>query len=180
MILLISCKSISQRSDSYYRSCINKKAQKNLNNGYGVEKDIFTLLKETESSLLKNEIIPDISNESYLKLVEFSFNNKEISLKIIANIKNDVNRNFFDFLSLSSFNFFSVCPDEVFKKVKDSNEKMNLRKRFTIYSELTAQGYNDEKKIIKLINETQNLSELETQRLTLLYFILINTGNNVP
>jgi hypothetical protein len=180
MMILISCKSISERSDSYYRSCINKKTQKKLNNGYGVEKDIFTLLKETESSLLKNKIIPDISNESYLKLVDFVFNDKETSLKIKTIIETNVNSNFFDFLSLSSLDFFSECPDEVFKKVKDSNEKMKLRKRFTIYAELTTQGFNNKEKFIELINETQNISELETQRLTLLHVILLNIGNNVP
>jgi len=62
----------------------------------------------------------------------------------------------------------------VFEKVKDNNEKMKLRKRFTIYAELATQGYNNEEKIIELINETQNFSELETERLTLFHVILMN------
>jgi len=116
MLLLISCKSISERSDSYYKSCINKKVQKKLNSGYGIKKDIFTLLKEAESSLLENKIIPDFSNESYLKLVDIAFNNKETSLKIIRNIKTNVNNDFFDFLSLSSLAFFPSALMKCLKK----------------------------------------------------------------
>lgn len=109
ILLLISCKSINEKSDSFYRNCLNEKTKKKLIDGYGVKKDIFTLLKEAEFSLLENKIIPDISKESYLKLTSIAFNDKQLSKKIATSVMSNVNDNFFNFLSLSSLYFFSEC-----------------------------------------------------------------------
>jgi hypothetical protein len=173
-LVLLGCKSINEKSDSFYRSCLNEKTKKKLIDGYGVKKDIFTLLKEAEFSLLENKIIPDVSKESYLKLTSIAFNDKLLSKKIATNVMSNVNNDFFNFLSLSSLDFFSECPAEVYNKVKDDNEKKKLSKRFTVYAELAAKGYNDEGMISELINETENFSESETQRLALLHLILMN------
>lgn len=162
-------------SEDYYKICVIERTQKKLIEGYGVKKDIFKLLQEAELSLLENKIIQNTSKESYLKLTEMAFNDEEISKKITASIKTNVGGNFFDLLSLTTLDFYSYCTEEVYSKETDDVKKTTLRKRFTIYANLMADGYKNETRIASLINESEKFSE--TERLVILHLILMNVWN---
>lgn len=174
--LIFGCGGVTQNKDYHYAYCINSKTQEKLIDGYGVEKDIFSLLKEAEVTLLENKIISDTSKESYLNLTNIAFNDNEKAEKIEKSIKNNVNNNFFDFLSLSSLDFYFECPESVYKKIPEGIEKEELKKRFTLYAELASRGYNNEKMISELVDSTKDFSTSETQRLTLLHLILMNVS----
>lgn len=169
----MGCKSMN--SEDVYKSCVIERTQKKLTEGYGIEKDIFKLLKEAELSLLENKIIQNTSKESYLKLMELTFNDKEISKQITESIKTNVNDNFFDFLFLTALDFYSACPEEVYSKEADDAKKTILRKQFTMYANLMADGYKNEISIAALINESKKFSE--TERLVILHLILMNLSN---
>ncbi len=172
--LIFGCGGVTQNKDYHYAYCINSKTQKKLTEGYGIKKDIFTLLKEAETVLLDTEIIADTGNASYLKLAEITFSNQEAALKTAAVIKTKVNNHFFDLLALCTLDFFSYCPYQVLEKIKNNDEKRILYQRFMLYDELTSQAYNNKEKIIELINEDQNLSAADTRRLTILNLLLLN------
>jgi hypothetical protein len=170
---LFGCKQIN--SDAIYKKCIVDKTQQKLTEGYGIEKDIFNLLEEAELSLLESKIIQNISKESYLKLTEINFNDDEISKKITASIKMNVDDNFFDLLSLTTLDFYSSCAEEVYSKETNTTNKATLRKRFTIYANLMADGYKNQQSIVALINNSEKFSE--TERLVILHLILMNVSN---
>jgi|GEM_PF-2506642 len=170
---LSGCK--SKNSFLIYKKCIIDKTQQKLTDGYGNEKDIFKLLEEAELSLLENKIIQNKNKESYLKLTEIAFNDGEISKKIMTDIKSNVDNNFFDLLSLTTLDFYSSCPEEVYSKETDDLKKTTLRKRFTMYANLMADGYKNETRIASLINESEKFSE--TERLVILHLILMNLSN---
>ncbi|HRE76276.1 MAG TPA: hypothetical protein PLL09_00485 [Flavobacterium sp.] len=170
---LSGCKSMD--SDVIYKKCIVDKTQQKLTEGYGIEKDIFNLLEEAELSLLESKIIQNISKESYLKLTEIIFNDDEISKKITATIKTNVDDNFFDLLSLTTLDFYSSCPEEVYNNETEDARKNILRKRFTIYANLMADGYKNQQSIVALINNSEKFSEIE--RLVILHLILMNVSN---
>ncbi|MBA4154306.1 hypothetical protein [Flavobacterium sp.] len=171
--LLSSCKSIN--SDDYYKDCVNNKTQKILYDGHGIKKDIFSILKETEQLLLDEKIIHDFKKESYLKLTVIAFHNNEESKKIATKIRTKINDNFFDLLSLTTLDFYSSCPEEVYNKEISDAKKNILRKRYTIYSYLMADGYKNEIRIASLINQSEKFSEIE--RLVILHLILMNISN---
>lgn len=174
-LLLFSCFSSgckSMNSDDIYKNCVVYKTQKKLTQGYGIDKDIFTLLEEAELSLLKSKTIQNISKESYLKLTEMAFNDEEISKKTTASIKTNVDDNFFDLLFLTTLDFYSSCPEEVYNNETDNAKKNTLRKRFTIYTNLIEDGYKNEIRIASLINESEKFSKIE--RLVILNLILLN------
>ncbi|UPQ80218.1 hypothetical protein M0M57_05125 [Flavobacterium azooxidireducens] len=162
-------------SEDIYKSCVIDRTQQKLIEGYGVKKDIFKLLEEAELSLVESKVIQNTSKESYLKLMELTFNNEEISKKITASIKTNVGGNFFDLLSLTTLDFYSYCPEEVYSKEADDVNKTILRGRFTIYANLMADGYKNEIRIASLINESEKFSE--TERLVILHLILMNVPN---
>ncbi|RAR48088.1 hypothetical protein [Flavobacterium lacus] len=170
---LSGCK--SKNSEDNYKSCVIERTQKKIIEGYGVKKDIFKLLEEAELSLLENKIIQNKNKESYLKLNEMAFNDEEISKKIMTDIKSNVDNNFFDLLSLTTLDFYSSCPEEVYSKETDDLKKTTLRKRFTMYANLMADGYNNEIRIYTLINESEKF--YETERLVILHLILMNLSN---
>ena len=159
-------------SEDLYKSCVIDRTQQKLIEGYGVKKDIFKLLEEAELSLLENKIIQNTSKESYLKLMELAFNDEEISKQITGSIKTNVNDNFFDFLFLTTLDFYSACAEEVYKNEIDNTKKATLRKRFTMYANLMADGYKNETRIASLINESEKFSK--TERLVILHLILLN------
>lgn len=162
-------------SEDNYKSCVIDRTQQKLTEGNGVKKDIFKLLEEAEFSLLENKIIQNKSKESYLKLTEMAFNDEEISKKITASIKTNVGGNFFDLLSLTTLDFYSYCPEEVYSKEADDVNKTVLRGRFTIYANLMADGYKNQQSIVALINNSEKFSE--TERLVILHLILMNVPN---
>ncbi|MBN8565111.1 MAG: hypothetical protein J0M25_00050 [Flavobacteriales bacterium] len=162
-------------SEDLYKSCVLDRTQKKLIESYGVKKDIFKLLEEAELSLIENKIIQNTSKESYLKLMELAFNNEEISKQITGSVKTNVNDNFFDFLFLTALDFYSSCAEEVYKNEIDNIKKATLRKRFTLYANLMADGYKNKIRIASLINESEKFSE--TERLVILHLILMNVPN---
>lgn len=173
--LLYSCNSI--KTDTYYKDCVNTKTKDVIFNGYGIKKDIFTLLKETEILLLNEKIIQDCNKKSYLKLTDIAFHNNELSEKISTKIRNKINDDFFTLLSLSTMDFFYQCPDAVFNKVKSENEKIELTERYTIYTKLSQEGYKNEQRIKDLITITTDFSNSEIQRLVILNVILMNISS---
>jgi hypothetical protein len=162
-------------SEDIYKSCVSERTQQKLIEGYGIEKNIFKLLEEAELSLLKNKIIQNTTKESYLKLMELAFYNKEISNQIKGSIKTNVNDNFFEFLSLTAIDIYSSCAEEVYKNEIDNTKKVTLRKRFTLYANLMADGYKNKIRIASLINESEKFSK--TERLVILHLILMNVPN---
>ncbi|MFN3639648.1 MAG: hypothetical protein ACK4UK_01900 [Flavobacterium sp.] len=168
--VLFSCKSAN--SDVIYKRCVVEKTQKTLVEGYGVKKDIFKLLEEAEILLIENELIQNRSKESFLKLTEIVFNDKEISKQIARKIRTNVNENFFDFLFLTSLHFYSTCPDEVYKNEIDDVKRNILIKRFKLYSSLMTDGFKSQQSITSLINEFETFSK--TERLVILHLILMN------
>ena len=162
-------------ADAIYKNCVIDKTQQKLTEGYGIEKDIFKLLEEAELSLLESKIIQNTSKENYLELTKMAFNDDEISKKITASIKTNVDDNFFDLLFLTTLDFYSSCPEEVYNNETDNAKKTTLRKRFTIYANLMADGYKNKVKITSLINESEKFSE--TERLVVLHLILMNLSN---
>ena len=82
---------------------------------------------------------------------------------------------FFDLLFLTTLDFYSSCPEEVYNNETDNAKKTTLRKRFTIYTNLIEDGYKNEIRIASLINESEKFSE--TERLVVLHLILMNLSN---
>ena len=177
LLFFTNCKSTSTRSDYHYKNCINNKTERKIYEGYGIEKDIFKLLKEAELSLINNKLLSNTNNEGYLKFISLNTCSGENLSKLKLIIKTNVNNNFFDLIPLLSFDFFSECLEDVYGEVNNTNEKTILNKRFSIYSALTNEGFDDKEKIIELINDSEDISKLETQRLTILYIILMNLNN---
>lgn len=162
-------------ADAIYKNCVIDKTQQKLTEGYGIEKDIFKLLEEAELSLLESKIIQNSSKENYMKLTKMAFNDDEISKKIKASIKTNVDDDFFNFISLTTLDFYSSCPEQVYNNETDDVKKNILRKRFNIYANLMADGYKNEISITSLINESEKF--YETERLVVLHLILMNLSN---
>jgi hypothetical protein len=159
-------------SEDAYKSCVIERTQKKLIEGYGIEKDIFKLLEDVEFSLIESKIIPNTNKESYLKLVKILFNDEETSEKIKISIKTSLDGNLYNLVGITALDFYSNCPEKVFYNEVNSTKESVLRKRFTIYADLMADGYKNETKIYSLINESEKFSK--TERLVILHLILLN------
>jgi hypothetical protein len=168
--VLLSCKSAN--SDVIYERCVVEKTQKTLVEGYGVKKDIFKLLEETEILLIENELIQNRSKESYINLNQIAFNNIEVSKTIVSIIEANIGIDFFDYLLLTTLEFYSFCPAVVYKSEKNKFRKNVLNRRFAIYSELLQVNFKNEDMINRLIKGSEEFSK--TVRLVILHLILIN------
>lgn len=167
---LSGCKTMN--SEDTYKTCVIERTQKKLIEGYGVKKDIFKILEEVEFSLIESKIIQNTNKVSYLELVKILFNDKETSEKIKKSIKTSLDDNLYNLVDVTALDFYSNCPEKVYYNEVNSTKESVLRKRFTIYAELMADGYKNETKIYSLINESEKFSK--TERLVILHLILLN------